>query len=187
MTLCCRAFFNEFLTEFEIEKNNRARINNIYQKYRNWTIMMLGTSKSRDRGNYGLLGRVGKKFGYIIEPEWRHIDQVWFYRLPKPKGWRKGPWKNDVLVEHENNIRRMEYTIFKFEEISAPLKVGIFYPGDNEEEYLEMCQKMILKQVSSYPGSVYLIIFGFQDEKNEIYWHGYEIDFKGNIVQLHDA
>jgi hypothetical protein len=44
---------------------------------------------------------------------------------------------------------------------------------------------MILKQVSSYPGGVYLIIFGFLNEEKGVYWHGYEIDFKGNIIKLH--
>ena len=81
----------------------------------------------------------------------------------------------------------MEYTFIKFGEISAPLKVGIFYPGEESEtEYLDKCREMILKQVPSYPGGVYLIIFGFLDEEKGVYWHGYEIDFKGNVIKLHE-
>ena len=69
--------------------------------------------------------------------------------------------------------------------MSAPLKVGIFYPGEeNEEEFLKKCPEMILKQVSAYPGVVYLIIFGFLDEEKGVYWHRCEIDFKGNVVKL---
>ena len=46
--------------------------------------------------------------------------------------------------------------------------------------------EIIKKQVTSYPGEVYLIIFGFLDEEKGVYWHGYEIDFKGNVIKLHE-
>jgi len=184
MTLGCRAFFCEFLAEFEKENRN-TKWEKIYDKNRIWTAKMLGTGKSREKGNYGLLGRIGKRFGYEIDPEWRHIDQVWYYHLPKPKTWQNPPWKNDVLVEHENDIDNLEYTLFKFDEISSPLKVGIFYPGKDEEEYLEKAAEIIKKQVTSYPGEVYLIVFGFLEEERGVYWHAYEIDFKGNIIKLH--
>lgn len=186
MTLGCRAFFLEFLAEFRKVKK-KTRWVKIYEEDKIWTAKMLGTGPSRKKGDFGLIGRVGQKFGYNIQAEWRRIDQVWFHWLPKPKGWKEPPWKNDVVVEHENNIDRLEYTFFKFEEISAPLKVGIFYTNDEDEEkFLQKCREMILKQVSSYPGGVYLIIFGFCEEDKRVYWHGYEIDFKGNIVTLHE-
>ena len=89
-------------------------------------------------------------------------------------------------MEHENYIENLEYTFFKFEEISAPLKVGIFYPGEDEKEYLKKACEIIKKQVTSYPGGVYLIIFGFLDKEKGVYWHGYEIDFKGNKIKLHE-
>ena len=186
MTLGCRAFFREFLAEFNKEKK-RTKWEKIYEKDRIWTAKMLGTGPSRKKGDYGLLGRIGKKFDYVIQAEWRKIDQIWWYELPKPETWEQPPWRNDVIVEHENNINKLEYTLFKFEEISASLKVGIFYPGEeNEEELLKKCRDMILKQVSSYPGGVYLIIFGFLDEEKGVYWHGHEIDFKGNMIKLHE-
>lgn len=97
------------------------------------------------------------------------------------------PWKTDAVIEHENDIDNLEFTIFKLGEVSAPLKVGIFYPGEKEDECLQKCRDMILKQISSYPGGVYLIIFGFLNEQKGVYWHGYEIDFKGNIVKLHKS
>lgn len=186
MTLGSRAFFIEFLNQLESEKK-KISWEKIFEKDKRWTAKMLGTGKSREKGDYGLLGRVAQKFGYTVEAEWRHIDQVWYYWLPKPKGWRKQPWKNNVAVEHENNIRRLEYTLFKFEEISIPLKVGIFYPPEeNEDKYLAITREMILKQVSSYPGGVHLIIFGFCDEESGVYWRAYEIDFKGNVIKLHE-
>ena len=187
MTIGCRAFFREFLAEFEKEKKktNLASMRKCYLDNKKWTAKMLGTGESRKKEDYGLIGRIGQNFGYEIESGWRHIDQVWFQWLPKPEGWRKAPWKNDVLIEHENYIARLEYTFFKFEETSAPLKVGIFYPDqEDEEKYLQKSREMILKQVSSYPGGVYLIIFGFLNEEKAVYWHGYEIDFKGNIIKL---
>jgi len=147
---------------------------------------MLGTKLSRNKGDYGLVGRIGQKFRYEIDPEWRHIDQVWCFDLPSPKTWEYIPWKNDVLVEHENNIKKFEYTLFKFGEISAPLKIGIFYPGEDEEEYLKKASEIIRRQVISYPGAVYLIIFGFLNDKKGIYWHGYELDSKGNRIKLHE-
>jgi len=187
MTLGCRAFFYGFLAEFEKEKKT-TKWDKIFENDKKWTAKMLGTGESRKKDDYGLLGRIGKNFGYGIAAEWRSIDQMWFIWLPKPRGWRKAPWKNEVLVEHENNIRRLEYTFFKFEEISAPLKVGIFYPREEDEDkYLQKSHQMILKQVSSYPGGVYLLIFGFCEEEKGVYWHGYEIDFKGNIINLHES
>jgi len=186
MALGCRVFFYEFLAEFEKEKT-KTKWEEIYDKNRIWTARLLGTGSSRKKGDYGLIGRIGQKFGYEITAEWRRIDQVWSYYLPKPKTWSQFPWRNDVVVEHENYIKNLEYTFFKFEEISAPLKVGIFYPGkESEEEAVEKCRQMILKQVSSYPGSMYLIIFGFLDEEEGVCWDGYEVDFKGNIIKLHE-
>jgi len=185
MTLGCRAFFYEFLAKFENEKK-RTKWEKIYTKNRAWTAKMLGTGKSREKGDYGLIGRIGQKFGYKIQAEWMRIDQVWYFYLPKPEKWEQWPWKTDVVIEHENDIDNLEYTIFKLGEVSAPLKVGIFYPGEEEKEFLQKCREMILKQVPSYPGGVYLIIFGFLDEERGVYWHGYEIDFKGNIIELHE-
>lgn len=187
MTLGSRAFFHEFSAEFEKE-GKRTKWSKIYDQNKTWTAKMLGTGKSRKKEDYGLIGRIGQKFGYRIESEWRRIDQVWFHYLPKPEKCENNPWRNDVIIEHENDIDNLEYTFYKFDEMSAPLKVGIFYPGDEEDEKesLQKCQEMILKQVSSYPGEIYLIIFGFLDEEKEkVYWHAYEIDFKGNIIKLH--
>jgi len=185
MTLGCRAFFLGFLAEFEKAKK-KINWEKIYDDNPKWTAKMLGTGLSRKKKDFGLIGRVGQKFGYKIDPEWRHIDQVWYLDLPKPKGWESTPWRNEVLVEHENDISNMEYTLFKFDEISAPLKVGIFYPEDEEEEYRDKAAEIIKKQVTSYPGEVYLIIFGFYDDKRGVYWHAYEIDFKGNMIKLHE-
>jgi len=185
MTLGCRAFLREFLAEFEKAKK-KTNWMKIYEDNKKWTAKMLGTGPSREKGDYGLIGRIGQKFGYKIDPEWRHIDQVWFYNLPKPKGWQDPPWKNDVMIEHENDIDNLEYTLVKFDEVSVPLKVGIFYPGDDEEEYRDKAAEIVKKQVTSYPGEVYLIIFGFAEEEKGVYWHAYEIDFKGNVIQLHE-
>ena len=182
MTLGSRAFLREFLNEFEKDKTEWVKM---YNSNPDWTAKMLGTRESREKGDHGLLGRVGKLFNYEISPEWRRIDQVWSYNLPKPDTWKEPPWRNDVVIEHENDIANLEYTFNKFEEISAPLKVGIFYPGkENEAQSLQKAHDMIIKQMSYYPGEVYLIIFGFLDKEKGIYWHAFEIDFKGNIVQL---
>lgn len=184
MTLGCRAFFYEFLAEFDREKK-RTKWEEIYPENRTWTAKMLGTGKSRKTGDYGLIGRIGQKFGYEIQAEWMRIDQVWYFYLPKPEKWEQQPWKTDVVIEHENYINNLEYVIFKLGEVSAPLKVVISYPGEEEKVFLQKCREMISKQVPSYPGTVYLIIFGFLDEERGVYWHGYEIDFKGNIIELH--
>lgn len=183
MTLGCRAFFREFSAEFKKDKTRWEK--NFYKrKFR--TAEMLGTGKSREKGDFGIFGRIGKKFGYDPQAEWMRIDQIWYYWLPKPEKWDDAPWKTDVAIEHGNEIDDFEYTIFKFGEVSAPLKVGVFYPDEeDEDDLLRKCSEMILKQVSAYPGGVYLIIFGFLDEDNGVHWHGYEIDFKGNTIQLH--
>lgn len=184
MTLGCRAFFHEFLAEFNRE-NRKTKLAKIFEDDTKWTAKMLGTGPSRKKGDYGLVGRIGQKFGYEIDPEWSHVDQVWYFDLPSPKNWEYTPWKNDVLVEYENNIKKLEYTILKFGEISAPLKVGIFYPRENDKKHLERVCEIIRKHVTSYPGETYLIIFGFLEEDKGFYWHGYEIDFKGNVIKLH--
>ena len=185
MTLGCRAFFSEFLDEFEEEKK-RTNWDKVWDKNKIWTAKMPGTGASRKKKDYGLIGRVGQKFGYMIQAEWMRIDQVWYLWLPEREGWEQRPWKTEVVVEHENDINNFEYTIFKLGEVSAPLKVGIFYPGEYEKEYLEKAREIIKKQVTSYPGEMYLIIFGFQGKNKGVYWHGYEIDFKGNIFDYSD-
>lgn len=185
MTLGCRAFFFEFLAEFEEEKK-RTKWEKVYTNNRIWTAKMLGTGVSRKKGDYGLLGRIGQKFGYEIQAEWMRIDQVWYLWLPEREKWKQRPWKTEVVVEHENDIDNFEYTLFKLGEVSAPLKVGIFYPGEYEKEYLEKAREIIKNQVTAYPGGVHLIIFGFLDEKEGVYWHGYEVDFKGNVFDYGD-
>jgi hypothetical protein len=185
MTLGSRAFFREFLLEFDAEKN-KVNWELLYERPSEWTAKMLGTSRSRKTGDYGLIGRIGQEFGYEIDAEWRNIDQVWYIYLPELKKGKDTPWRDEVLIEHENDAGRLEYTFYKFNEIAAPLKVGIFFPRKgNEEERLEKCREMILKQVSYFPGETYLVIFGFQDAKTGVYWHAYEIDFKGNVTKLH--
>jgi hypothetical protein len=185
MTLGSRAFFHEFLSEFDAEGKNIDWETLYNGKPSEWTARMLGTSKSRKtKDDYGLIGRIGQKFGYKIDAEWRQIDQVWYVELPELKKGKDTPWRDEVIIEHENDAGRLEYTFYKFNEIAAPLKVGIFFPGKkNEEESLKKCQEMILRQVSYFPGETYLIIFGFEAKK--VYWHAYEIDFKGNVTQLH--
>lgn len=185
MTLGCRAFFVEFLKEFE-EERKKTKWEKLWNKNTKWTAKMLGTKLNRNKGDYGLVGRIAQKFHYEIDSEWRHTDQVWYFYLPSPKTWEDIPWKCDVLVEHENNIKRFEFTLFKFGEISAPLKIGIFYPEEDEEDYLKKASEIIRRQMISYPGEVYLIIFGFLNDDKGIYWHGYEIDIKGNIIKLHE-
>jgi len=185
LTLGCRVFFQEFLGELDKE-GKKKDLMKIFENDTKWTAMMLGTGKSRKKEDFGLIGRIGQKFGYKIEAEWRDIDQIWYSWLPKPKNWKEAPWQNDVLVEHENTIGRLEYTLFKCEEISVPLKVCIFYPFENEQECLEKASEIIGKQVNAYPGGVYLIIFGFAEEGKGIFWHAYEIDFKGNALKLHE-
>jgi len=95
---------------------------------------MLGTSSSRKKGDFGLLGEIGKKFGYKIQAEWMKIDQVWYYYLPKPQGWMQTPWKTDVVIEHENDPSNIEYVINKLIEVCAPLKICFFYPGEEDED-----------------------------------------------------
>lgn len=146
---------------------------------------MLGTSKSRKEGDFGLIGRIGQKFGYEIQAEWMRIDQVWYYNLQKPEVLEQKLWRTDVMIEHENDSRNFVYTLLKLGEASSPLKIGIFYPGEEfERKMLDKASDIISSQVSSYPGGVYLIIFGFLNEENGVYWHAYEIDFKGNVIKL---
>jgi len=187
LTLGCRAFFFEFLSEFDKEKKRTDWEKLFCGSPGKWTGKMLGTRKSRRNGDYGVIGRIGKKFGYEIEAEWRRIDQIWYHYLPRPETWKETPWKIDVLIEHENYIENLDYTLFKFEEISVPMKVGIFYPeSEDEEQSLRKSCEIISKQISSYPGAVHLIIFGFLEEGKRVYWHGYEIDVKGNVIKLHE-
>lgn len=184
----CRAFFIEFLSEFEKEKD-RTNWEKLWEKSNDWNAKMLGTGESREKGDYGLFGRLGKKFGYNIQAEWMRIDQIWFYFLPESEEWKdliEWPWKTDVVIEHENTFMKFHYTLLKLGEVSAPLKVGIFYPSKEDERYaLETASQVISKQVISYPGGVYLLLFGFLEDKKHVYWHAYEIDFKGNIIPLH--
>jgi len=184
LTLGGRAFVKEFLEEFaNYEKQRPWRP--IWMKDREWTKQMLGNSKSRKKGDFGLIGKIGKKFGYEVVAEWRRIDQVWYYYLPKLEKCKELPWKLDVIVEHENEIDNLEYTFYKLGEIISPLKVGIFYPDmEKEQATLDKCIEMITKSVTSVTGESYLIIFGFLTKKNTVEWRAHEIDFKGNTSKI---
>ena len=184
MTLGCRYFFREFLAEFENEKS-KTNWEKIWNKNRIWTEKMLGTGKSRKNNDYGLLGRIGQKNKYEVQAEWMKFDQTWYYLYYRGEPWLEIPWKVDVIIEHENHFQKFEYTLLKFEGVSAPLKVGIFYPDEEVEyEVLEKASQIIQKQIIAYPGGVYMLIFGFFDDEKGIYWRAYEIDFKGNIISL---
>ena len=181
MTLGCRSFFHEFVSEFENEKLH-TNWEEIWPENNIWTGKMLGTGESRKNNDFGLLGRIGQKYKYEVQAEWMRFDQIWYYLYFQEEGLIETPWKMDVIIEHENYFQRFEYTLLKFEGASAPLKVGIFYPDEETEyEVLEKASKIIKKQIISYPGGVYLLIFGFNNEEKGIYWHAHEIDFKGNI------
>lgn len=184
MTLGCRSFLREFLAEFENDKS-KTNWEKIWNKNNIWNGKMLGTGKSRENNDYGLLGRIGQKNKYEVQAEWMRFDQTWYYLCYPGESWIEQPWKIDVIIEHENNFQRFEYTLFKFEGASAPLKVGIFYPDEEVEyEVLVRASQIIQKQVIAYPGGVYLLIFGFLDDEKGICWRAYEIDFKGNIIPL---
>jgi len=187
MTLGGRAFFYEFIAEFNKE-GKKTNWEKLWDDPAKWTKEMLGTAASRKKDDYGLLGRLGKRFQYQIEAEWRRIDQIWYHYLPKPETWESAPYRIDVAVEHENQIGNLEFTLFKFEELSIPLKICIFYLSmQDEKAVLRKSSEIISKQISSYPGGLYLMIFGLQDPKSGIYWHAYEIDSKGNVIVLHET
>ncbi|MGA3110471.1 MAG: hypothetical protein ABSE15_00380 [Candidatus Bathyarchaeia archaeon] len=184
MTLGGRAFIKEFLEEFANYEKQRPWLP-IWDKSGEWTKDMLGDSVSRKKNNYGLIGKIGKTFGYGVDAEWRRIDQVWYYYLPKLEQCKELPWKLDVIIEHENDINNLEYTFYKLGEIISPLKVGIFYPDKGKEQAtIEKCIELITKSVTSVTGESYLIIFGFLTKKNTVEWRAHEIDFKGNTSKI---
>lgn len=183
MTLAARMLYYEFINEFKkVGKNNDWVA--FWNKNTEWTAKMLGTGESRKNGDFGLLGKIGQKYGYDIYAEWKDIDQIWSNFLSKPSNWNHAPWINDVIIEHENNINKFEYTILKFTEFSAPLKVGIFYPDDDENKYLDISKEIIKYYVSTYPGEIYLLIFGYLENEKIIIWKAHEIDWKGNSIQI---
>ena len=185
MTLGSRAFVRGFITEFEKSKDI-TDWEGLWEDGTAWTNKMLGTSSSRRENDFGIIGSVGQGFGYQIQAEWMRIDQVWYNDLLERDDWDFIPWKTDVVIEHENNIDKLVRTLLKLGEISAPLKVGVFYPEpEKEDEYISTGSEIIEKQPVPYPGGVYLLIFGILDEEKGIIWHPYEIDWKGNVFPLH--
>ncbi|MFX1563179.1 MAG: hypothetical protein ACFFDP_07715 [Promethearchaeota archaeon] len=180
-----RAFFSSFITKFEHDESKRSWLDIPDGE---WTNRMLGTAKSRKKKDFGLIGSIGQELGYIIQSEWMRIDQVWYIILPKPKGWKRDPWRTEVAIEHENHpsIGYFEYTLHKLEELAVPLKIAFFYPGDQAEEWLHRAEVIIPKQIKGVLGGVYLLVFGFLNEEETGHrWEAYEIDTKGTTIALH--
>jgi len=184
MTFGSRAFFEDFLNEFEEDKKNTNWVD-LFEKKKERTEKMLGTSDSRKKGDYGLLGKIGKKYGYTRECEWLKVDLNFHNDMEDEEFLGFIPWKTDVLIEHENNPTNYVRTLLKLGETSTPLKIVFFYPKVEEEnEFIETGRRIIKNLPVSYPGGVYLLVFGFCDDKKGVYWKAYEIDWKGNIFPI---
>ncbi len=114
---------------------NRPEVDHHISSKAAWTDFMVGSGS----GSFGLLGEMGKSFGYKLEREQYDIDQIWLYRAPKRFLRRKtlqrthkivvGPFRwLFVLIEHELGIARWSKSLDKMFPLNAPLKVLITYP-----------------------------------------------------------
>ena len=167
MILVSKIIFRDFLNEFK-KRGRRVDWKELYDDAKGYTREMVGDSKSREQGDYGLWGVLGKKYDYEIQAEWMRIDQIWYYYLKKPTGWKEKPWQTDVAIEHENYYANIEYTLWKIGEFLANLKICIFYPDrDKKDKDLKKIGE-IISQRSNFPNERYLIIFGFKEK--DVFW-----------------
>lgn len=180
MTLGSRSFFYDLVKE---TRNAVRKVGKFYDlKKPEKTRMMLGDGDSRKNEDFGLIGRIGQRYGYQIQAEWMRIDQVWYYDINENDEWNFLPWVTDAIIEHENNIDDFIRTIVKLTEYSAPIKIAIFYPKrDDEEKWVGIASEIISKRQVSYPGESYLLVFGLYDKKKNLYWNAHEINWQGKV------
>jgi hypothetical protein len=166
MATSAKKVFRKFLKEFEKSKVDWEKI---YNKNREWTRHMIGNNRSREKGDFGILGAIGKREGYKIQAEWMHFDQAWYYTYRDTKISGIKPWRTDVVIEHENDHRYIPYCCIKLAESKAPLKILIAYPGKKKKRYIEEIKHIVSKRRQG--DEKYLVIFGQLADK-KVVWEG---------------
>lgn len=178
LSLDCRVIFAEFLSEFQKSKLKWG------QPRSTWTEKMLGSKKSRKKEDYGIFGKIGKKYGYELQAEWMRIDQVWYNQIDLEEGIRV--WWDEVGVEHHNgrSLKSILYVIYKLAEFKARLKIGVFYPKDDVGSVLEQISKVIQKTPVRTENERHLIILGRPKRRGVVKFDAWEFNTRGNKIKV---
>lgn len=179
MSLAGRVIFQEFLKKFHKSKLKWDDLPSL------WTKKMLGSGSSRKKGDFGILGRIGQKYGFEVQAEWMRIDQIWYSQLDLGKDVRKG-WWTEVAIEHENkqDLDGIIYLLNKLIEFKARLKLGICYPED-EMQALEGISKTLAGTPFSLENERYLFLFGRLGENDQqVLFNAWEFDSRGNRIKV---
>jgi hypothetical protein len=175
-----RAFLSLFREHVNPSLASLPNIHVSWDSAREWTDIMLGSSRTRAVQDHGLIGKVGKSLGYSIQAEYFRVDQVW-YSSSKTDA---DDWIIEAFIEHENEISRVPETIRKILQLGSGLKVLVTYPERTDvEKIVRRVSDQIKSRYGTAPDSRLLLVFGRLANALPI-WSAYEFDGLGRVVEL---
>lgn len=178
MPISSNDFYREFKKRFK-GKIGKIDWDEIGKSDGEWSTQMLGNSETWKDCNYGLIGEVAGKFGYVPIRGYMQLDQVWYPKNQKHE-------IIEVIIKHENKqtLARFKYDLKKLMYFKAKLKVGIFYFKKERilKKALSKTSELIKIFVDKYSNEKYLILDGWYDE--EPYFEAFEFDAEGDRVNL---
>lgn len=149
-----------------------------------WTEMMVGSALSRkSHSDFGALGAIGRRLGYLPQAEYLKLDQIWYF-VP---GQDKNDWHIDTYFEHEHNCAKLPELVRKLLTLGSGLKVAITYPPESRrEELLVEVGSQIATRYGVADDTRLLVVFGFL-EGTDVAWEGFQFDGRGRRIALHGA
>jgi len=150
------------------------------------TRKMMGDKKSRKKGDFGVFGRIGTKYGYKVQAEWARLDQVWYDEVKLDEDTPLEWWWCEAAIEHENSqdLYDILYSVVKLTEFKARLKIGVYYPRDDFNKALDEMSRFISRSISPSESERYLILLGSVKDNSSVEYSAWQFDCRGNRMKI---
>jgi len=129
-----------------------------------WTTFMIGNGASREKGDFGILGRCAQG-EYRVSAEELRVDQTWWrFKTGIENRDYSDEWQYFVAIENENEPDRIIFTLSKLRHLNIPLKVVVSYPKKKDIPSLERkINEIIASDCTDADRNTYLFAFGPYD------------------------
>ena len=159
-----------------------------------WTKKMIGNGKTREKGDYGIFGKIAENFGFYPEERRKdkktdfHVERGW---LTSDQLWsivkKKQIWELEAAIEHENSPSwdKVCYALAKLADIKVKLKILVGYPNHEKEwrKLLNQISKVLREKPLKNKEEKYLIIFG-REESNKIEFEAWMFNYLGVRIDI---